>query len=62
MIDMTMLHQMSFTDISKALITSTFKASEVLSSSVAAFISQKIAFLKLRRVKNCSLTTFTQQN
>jgi hypothetical protein len=51
MIDMTMLHQMSFTDISKALITTTFKASEVLSSSDAAFISQKIAFLKLRRVK-----------
>ena len=49
---MTMLHQMSFTDVSKALITLTFKASEILSPSDAAFISQKIAFLRLRRAKN----------
>jgi hypothetical protein len=50
--DMMMLHQTSFTDVSKARITLTFKASEVLSSSDATFVSQKIAFLKIRRAKN----------
>jgi hypothetical protein len=50
--DMTMLHQMSFTDVSKARITLNLKDSEVLSLSDAAFISQKIAFNKLRGLKN----------